>query len=105
MRLSLFTVISGLSLLLLVIAFPQKASATGKFNGEWKGKIYCGDVRDHSNENAQPQVENGTPLTVKISNNGHISNFVWDGGENINSTVFGTIENGGRFTSTIDYKK
>jgi hypothetical protein len=40
-RISLFSAVSGLLLLLMAIGMPQQASAAGKFDGEWKGKLFC----------------------------------------------------------------
>jgi hypothetical protein len=44
-RLFVLAVISGLLFLSFSISSPQQASAAGKYDGEWKGKLFCEEMR------------------------------------------------------------
>jgi hypothetical protein len=103
MRISLLAAAYTILFWMMAFAVPQQASAAGKFAGEWKGKIICGEATEFLTEATTPPVDNGTGLTVAISNNGRVSKFMWDGGEDQKIVVDGAIKDTGKFSSIIKY--
>lgn len=81
----------------------QSASAAGKFDGDWKGTIVCGEVNEDIGGWAEQQVQNGTALRVEIRNSGQVTKFIWNGGDDSKITVVGTFQNEGIFASSVNY--